>query len=128
MKTALIALLAICLIGCGQGPAVVTESKEPSEKEKPLPKDLKSLAEKKKTDVEEAGYEGRGKSVKVSEFKIEEKDGKQVRTPVQASTPSAKYDEKGNNVKETEFRAINAFSETRLVPTKEQTWEFTYWK
>ena len=40
------------------------------------------VAEKKKTDVEEAGYKGRVKRVKVSGFVIEEKDGKFVRTQV----------------------------------------------
>ena len=44
----------------------------------------------KKTDVEKAGYKGQVKSVKVTAFKIEEKDGKQVRTQVRTSTPSAK--------------------------------------
>ena len=54
----------------------------------------------KKTDVEKAGYKGRVKSVKVTAFKIEEKDGKQVRTQVRTPTPSTKYDEKSNQTEE----------------------------
>ena len=56
------------------------------------------MGTEKKTDVEKAGYKGQVKSVKVTAFKIEEKDGKQVRTQVRTSTPSAKYDEKGNRM------------------------------
>ena len=39
-----------------------------------------------------------------------------------------KYDKKGNRIKETRYEPKTAFGETRFIPTKEQTWEFTYWK
>ncbi len=63
------------------------------------------MGTEKKTDVEKAGYKGQVKSVKVTAFKIEEKDGKQVRTQVRTSTPSAKYDEKGNQTEEVRYDA-----------------------
>ena len=112
-------------------------------------------ADKEKTDVEKDGYKGRVKSVKVSGFKIEEKDGRQVRTQVRTARPSAKYDEKGNRVEEVEYDANGKISfkyiskydekgnqikqttsvlktpnrETRygFVIPDEKTWEFTYW-
>ena len=37
------------------------------------------------------------------------------------------YDEKGNCIKETTSVPKTANGETRFVPTKEETWEVTYW-
>ena len=100
----------------------------------------------------ESGYKGRVKSVKISEFKIEEKFGKPVRTQDGVSRFS-KYDEKGNQTElvvydasgkisykwtytydrsgnktsEMKSEPKTAFGEIRFVPIKETTWEFTYW-
>ena len=64
--------------------------------------------------------------MKYSAFKIEEKDGKPVRTSG-GIVYTRKYDERGNRVKETTFRAETANDETRFVPTEEITLEFTCW-
>ena len=48
----------------------------------------------KKTAVENDGYKGRVKSVKVTAFKIEEKNGRQIKA--QTSMIVTKYDKKGN--------------------------------
>jgi len=58
------------------------------------------MGTEKKTDVEKAGYKGQVKSVKVTAFKIEEKDGKQVLTQVRS-----KYDEKGNETETIRYDA-----------------------
>ncbi len=55
----------------------------------------------KKTEVENDGYKGPVKSVKVTEFKIEEKDGGQVKT--QTSMIVTKYDKKGNKFEMLNF-------------------------
>ena len=103
------------------------------------------MGTEKKTDVEKAGYKGQVKSVKVTAFKIEEKDGKQVLTQVRS-----KYDEKGNETETISYDANgkieykikyiykygekgNLISRTTSGPRKprwapdEQIWEFTYW-
>ena len=103
-------------------------------------------------EKEKAGYKGRVKSVKHSNFKITEKFGEPV-TESFGSVTVAKYDEKGNQLEGSEYDASRkltskeiykcdkkgnkiewmrcevktGFGETRFVPTKETTWEFTYW-
>ncbi len=55
----------------------------------------------KKTEVENDGFKGRVKSVKVTEFKIEEKNGRQIKA--QTSTIVTKYDKKGNKFEMLNF-------------------------
>ena len=55
----------------------------------------------KKTEAENDGYKGRVKSVKVTEFKIEEKDGRQIKA--QTSMIVTKYDKKGNKFEMLNF-------------------------
>ena len=55
----------------------------------------------KKTAVENDGYKGRVKSVKVTAFKIEEKNGRQIKA--QTSMIVTKYDKKGNKFEMLNF-------------------------
>ena len=55
----------------------------------------------KKTAVENDGYKGRVKSVKVTAFKIEGKNGRQIKT--QTSMIVTKYDKKGNKFEMLNF-------------------------
>ena len=82
--------------------------------------------------VEEVHYDAIEKIEERFTYKYDEKGNRVERVKYDANgklenKDTYKYDKKGNRIKETRYEPKTGFGETRFIPTKEQSWEFTYW-
>jgi len=88
--------------------------------------------DEKGNKLEMVEYDAYGKITYKYTYKYDEKGNKleEVKSDADGKITykyTAKYDEKGNKVNETNYDLKTDFGEKRFVPTKELTWEFTYW-